>query len=319
MKHLFNRHVPLVLLLLTFSGVWGQEGTYFTLEDFLLQGPVKQCVVRANYGKETFAFDRLGRLLKTRTEYNDKDYDITFYKYSDSLLTERRDEVYREGRFDPATSMAHIYQRDTTENKKTEWIVSYDKSYTEQLEQYYNASGQLVREVRVDEDGTDETLVDYSTYEGETTATYTRNGNLVKSIRYSRKTEGESPREVELTKYYQDGEPQRAIETIKNTDGQVLKETRFMYETDKTSFVPAETVEWTYDPSGFPLSKTRKTRDSKGALSLVKTQEYIYQMDGSDPPNWVRQITVPENTFVVRGITYYEPQMETPAADSLRN
>ena len=319
MKHPFPYQITFLLYFLAISGLQAQERAYFTLEDFLLQGPVKQCVVRANYGKETFAFDRFGRLLKTRTEYNDKDYDITFYKYSDSLLTERRDEVYREGNFDPATSMAHIYQRDTLENRKTEWIISYDKSYTEQLDRYYNDSGQLVREVRADADGTDETLVDYSTYKGETTATYTRNGNLMKTIRYSRKSEGESAREVELTKYYQDGEPQKALETIVNIDGQVLKETHFIYDSDKTSFLPAETVEWTYDPSGFPLSKTRKTRNSDGSYSLAGAQEYIYQMDGSDPPNWVRQVTVPDNTFVVRAITYYEPLATTPAADSLRN
>ena len=319
MKRNYALFISLFLSVISLPYMGAQQADTFTLEDFQLQGPVKRCVVRANYGEETFEFDRQGRLLKTETRYNDEDYNITYYKYRDSLLAERRDEVYREGEFDSQTSMAHIYKRDTITNRKSELIVSYDRSFTEQFDQYYDDAGQLIRLVRSDEDGTDETLVEYSTYRSETTATYSRNGNIVKSVRHSEKNKQGGRLQIELTKEYLAGEPQKAMEVVRNEQGQVVTETSFRYDAAKGSFVPAETIEWSYDESGFPSSESRAQMDASGKRGEKQVREFIYQMDGSDTPNWVRQITVPENAMVVRSIVYYDPETALSEADSLRN
>ena len=319
MKRSYSLFIFLFFSVIVLPELGAQQADYFTLEDFQLQGPVKRCVVRANYGEETFEFDREGKLLKTRTRYNDEDYNITYYIYRDSLLAERRDEVYREGEFDSQTSMAHIYKQDTLANRKSELIVSYDRSFTEQFDQYYDDSGQLIRLVRTDGDGTDETQVEYTTYRSETTATYSRNGNIVKSIRQSEKNKDGIGLQIELTKEYLQGEPQKAIEVVRDDQGQVLTEKRFRYDTTKASFVPEEMVEWSYDESGFPISESRTPIDPNGKEGEKRVREFIYQMDGSDPPNWVRQITVPENTMVVRSIEYYDPETVLSDADSLRN
>lgn len=307
MNSIYIRLISWSIATLVFQGVMAQEPQSFRLQDFQLLGPVKKCVVRANYGEETFEFDRQGRLLKTITQYNENDYDITYYKFRDSLLIERRDEVYREGTFDPQTSMAHIYQRDTLVNRRTELTVSYDRSFTEQLDRYYDTLGRLTRSLRSDASGTDETLVTYTSYKNETTATYRLNGNLLKSIRKSRKTEKGTPLQIVLTKEYREGEPQAAVEVVRNMEGQIQEEKRFSYDTLQKAFVPYESRIWKYDPLGFPIQQILRPLERKDAGEET-AREFIYQMDGAEPPNWVRQVTVPDNTMVVRSIEYYKPE-----------
>ncbi|MBT8313063.1 MAG: hypothetical protein KJP26_01270, partial [Maribacter sp.] len=87
------------LLALTIMGVGSlvqsQEIRIFTTADFDLKGPVKTCLVSTKYGKETYDFDKEGKLTKSVTRYNDTDYDVTYYKYEGNELIEKRFENYR--------------------------------------------------------------------------------------------------------------------------------------------------------------------------------------------------------------------------------
>ena len=60
------------------------------------------------------------------------------------------------------------------------------------------------------------------------------------------------------------------------------------------------------------------TRAGAGANGEALTRNYVYQMDGKDPGNWVRQVITPDNTVVVRQITYYKPELPEKTADSVR-
>ena len=295
----------LLFTVFLFQGLDAQEPERFTLADFQLRGPVKTCVVKANYGEETFEFDREGRLTRSVTRFNEQDYDITLYKYAGGKLTERRDEVYREGRFDSQTSMAHIYKADSTRSAIAEVILSYDQNYQEQKESFFDSEGRLIRLVTTDFDGTDETLVEYSQYKGELTATYTRNGTIIKTVRKSSKKGPKGNLAVELVKEFEQGQPFKAIETTRDTRGNKLKEAHFEYVLTDGGFTPVQIITYTYDSEGFPESVTQKSlrEADKGNEPLV--QEFIYQMDGNSISNWVRKVTTPENSIVVRAITYY--------------
>ena len=322
MKHRYVVCISLVFALMGQS-LRPQEPESFSRSDFLLPGPVKSCVVQANYGAETFEFDRTGRLVKSQTRYNDSDYDITYYRFSDSLLTERRDEVYRDGKFDAQTSIAHFYSRDTAARPRLlERIVSYDRSFQEQVAYYFGDSGRLERIVRTDAEGVDETSVEYAVFKNEATRSFTKNGELQKSIRTSQVQGEQGGTTTQLVKEYLRGSPVKAVESTLDEQGKLLREVTFAYDAEKKSFVPASTREVSYNDQGLPETETTTIHaqgkgGSKGERKEIRN--YVYQMDGSGYGNWVRQVVTPENSFVVRQIAYYKPPAEVAQKDSLND
>ena len=116
-------------------GIWSQEVQIFRVEDFDLKGKVKSCLVITDYGREYFEFNEEGILIKTITQYNESDQDITDYKYSNGELLEKRMESYKNNVLDESTSMANFYTVDTVPTRRVvEKIVSYDKQFLEKEE-----------------------------------------------------------------------------------------------------------------------------------------------------------------------------------------
>jgi hypothetical protein len=296
--------------------VYAQEPEVFTRADFDLRGPVKSCVVKANYGEEHFEFDRDGRLTKSLTRYNDADYDITYYFYQGGDLRERRDEVYRNKTFDQQTSIAHFYERDTVANRLLERIVSYDRNFQEQVVLEYDEKGILQRIVRSDPEGVDETQVEYASLRDEQTTSFLMGGVLQKSVRTSSQGRGEELQAVELTKEYLEGQPQRAREKTRDSRGLLLAETLFHFDPEKNEFTPEQSIRYSYNDIGL-LVQEKILVGAKGEAQN-QTRQYVYQMDGADPGNWVRQVITPDNTVVVRQITYYKPELPESQADSVR-
>lgn len=314
MKHGYPEIFCSLTALLTTLAMGAQEPESFTRGDFQLRGPVKTCVVKANYGEERFEFDREGRLLKSQTRYSDADYDITHYIFEGHRLKERRHEVYRNRQFDQQTSLAHFYQRDTAAHRTVEKIVSYDRNLQEQQVLEYDSIGRLQRLVRSDLEGVDETLLEYSSFKEEETVTYRLNGVLLKTVRTSHQPRGNQILTVTLTKEYLDGQPQRAYEETRDPQGRLVGKTRFSYDREKGSFSTEATTRYSYNQDGLLLEET--TRLGEGGEPQIR--KYIYQMDGADPGNWIRQVVTPEYTIVVRQITYYKPEVPEKPADSVR-
>ncbi len=299
-KSLLSR-IPLLLLMLTFYPGRAQEPKVFTTEDYGLSGKVKRCLVITDYGKEAFDFREDGLLEKITTVYSEQDYDITYYRYKNGTLTEKRLENYREDKLDRQTSIAHLFRIDTLRNKIIrEQIYSYQKEFLDQFEYAYDARGNLIGITRTSNEGIDHTLISYDTLKGEVTKTIEVNGLIEKSVRSAEKKEKDRTLKVELVKEYLKGDPFRATETFRDTMGRKLRELEYAYDSDKESFVKA--VEWvfTYDDNGFLKSRVRKQEKQESK------QEYIYQFDAHDPPNWIKEIITPQNQYTTRRITYYE-------------
>ncbi len=314
MKHCYSGIICSLTAALTALTVQAQEPELFTRKDFQLRGPVKTCVVKANYGEEHFEFDREGRLLKSLTRYSDSDYDITHYIYEGAWLKERRDEVYRGREFDQQTSIAHFYQRDTAAHRLLEKIVSYDRNFQEQRTLEYDGEGRVQRIVRSDLEGVDETLLEYSSFKDEQTVTYQVNGVLQKSVRTSHQARGKQTLTVTLTKEFLEGQPQKAYEQTRDPEGRLVGETQFSYDAEKNAFSAETTTRYTYNEDGLLLEEI--TRRAAGGEPV--TRKYVYQMDGADPGNWIRQVITPQHTIVVRQITYYKPEVPEKPADSVR-
>ena len=300
-------------LLLFFLGIFIGQGAYtqvpqiFTRADFDLKGPVKSCQLITSYGSEEFEFDKKGLLTKLVTRFAQEDYSVSYYKYQDSTLLESRHENYVQGQLDKATSIAHLYALDTVPVKKiTERIFSYQKDVLDQYEYYFDATGRLTRIVRSNEEGVDETEVSYSQYKDEETVAYSINGVIQKSERTSYKNKGTAEEiRLVLTKEFLNGEPVRAIEEITDTANRVRERLEYRFDIGKNQFELSQKTAYTYDENGNLDSETT----TLGRAKSGKT--YIYQFDGSEHANWIKQIITPDNTYKTRKITYFEEEKET--------
>ena len=291
----------LVFLVLS-SYAKAQEIQIFKLSDFDLRNRVKSCLVSTDYGKEEYDFNKKGFLTKSVTRYSETDYDVVYYRFVDSLLTEKSSESYRDNIFDPSTSIAHFYARDTTNNLTIqERIFSYDKEFLDEFVYQYDESGDLISIQHVDNDGTDETLVEYKKYKGEDTVTYFLNGVPLKSVRTSIKRPKNKPeQQVVLTKEFLKGEENFAFEEVFNASGKLFARQEFEYDVVQNKFVPTIRTSFSYNEQGMLISETTKT------ATTTATKEYIYQFDKQDDGNWIKQIITPDNTYKTRKIEYYK-------------
>lgn len=280
---------------------YGQKAKIFTISDFDLSGNVKTCFVLADYGKEEFNFNKQGLLTKLITRYNENDYDITYYKYVNEAINEKRVEVYRDGVFDKQLSIANIYSQDSIPNGKkiTEKIISYTKEFLDQYEYSYDVNDKLIHINRNDGRGIENTKISYEEVQGETTITYITDGVLEKTIRTSAQKNATNQKVV-LTKQYFEGKLNTAIEQVFNKKDKLISEQKFIYDDTLNSFVPNEVNLFTYNTLGMLIeSKTKK--DKKEVI-----KKYIYQYDNGEKGNWIKQITTPDNTYITRKISYYE-------------
>ena len=291
----------LFLLIVMPPRLYSQEIKIFKSTDFDLTGKVKSCLVITDYGKEEYDFDQDGLLTKSVTRYNDDDYDVTYYKYKDGELLEKRLENYRDKVFDKTTSIANFYTIDTTAARKVvEKIVSYEKTFLDQYEYLYDSENKLVKIIRTNEDGNDETSIDYNTYGDEQTISYILNGVLQKSVRTShKKGKDKTIENVVLTKKFLNGEPNTAMEEIFDTHGKIKVRTNFVFDEKKGQFSPESIEKYTYDAAGI-LTKLETT-----VGETVEVKKYIHQFDNGETGNWVKQIITPDNAYTTRKITYY--------------
>ena len=284
---------------------YAQEVKIFTLKDFDLKDSVKTCLVSTSYGKEEYDFDRKGVLTKSVTRYNEADYDVVYYKYQNDELIEKRSESYRNNIFDPSTSIAHFYKLDILNNVKvTEKIVSYEEEFLDQYVYYYDDKGDLVKIIRTNNDGIDETLIEYKKYKGEYTVTYLINNEPLKSIRTSQlKKKNGTVQKIVLTKEYLKGEANKAFEEVFNEKGLLVAQQEFEYNVAEKTFVPTKRTTYTYDDNDMLVGEASKNGDE------VMKKEYVYQYDREGEGNWIKQIVRPENTYKTRKITYYVPEV----------
>ncbi|MEX0291222.1 MAG: hypothetical protein AB3N14_19120 [Flavobacteriaceae bacterium] len=280
---------------------YSQEPEVFTIKDFDLLGKVKSCEVITDYGKEYFEFNEKGLLIKTITRYNEKDYDITYYKFQGTDLSERRNEVYRDGVFDRNTSIAHVYAVDTIGKKRiTEKIISYNEEFLDEYEYLYDIDDRLVKITRSNNEGLDETLVEYTAYKDESTVSHYLNGAIQKSVRTStkKKKNGETER-IELIKEFLEGTPNKATENVYDKEGYLISRQSFAYDLKQKSFSPTKTTTYTYDTRGMLIAQFEKEKET------LEEKEFIYQFDNGETGNWVKKIITPENSFITRKIEYY--------------
>ena len=293
------------LFIVLVSKLSAQEIEIFKVSDFDLRGNVKTCLVITDYGKEEYHFDQQGRLTKSVTIFSDSDYETTHYKYKNGLISERRIENYLNDTFDSATSLANFYTLDTVpERMVTEKIISYDKELLEQNKYYYDDSDRIIRMVRVGTDGTDEITFEYEDTEEGELMTQKLNGVIAKTVETTYgKIDQDSLRQRTLeTKNYLNGELTTRNRRVIGPQEKLLFISSSIYDSSTEKWISQEEINYEYTEEGV-LSKSKEK--NRGLLS---TKEYIYQFDGSEAKNWVKEIITPNNTYKTRRITYYKKE-----------
>lgn len=291
-------------MLFPIMGLHAQEIQIFRVGDFDLKGAVKRCLVTTPYGKETFEFTPEGLLTKTITQYNEQDQDISYYRFDQGELVEKRMESYKNDLLDEATSMANFYTIDSLPQRTVvEDIISYDKQFLEKQVYRYDPQGRLVRIITSNIDGVDETVFEYEqNRDGRTVSTLT-NGILERTVR-TRGNPGEpGSRSSRLTKEYMDGQPNTALEEMFDEQGRPISREDFIYHVDDKEFVSQEKRYYHYKDGVLDRVVTK-------TLTTEAVEHYIFQFDNHGPANWVRQIITPDNSYISRVITYYPEKGE---------
>ncbi len=295
-----KNYIPIFFMLIfSLPSLFSQEVEIFTVSDYDLRGNVKTCLVITDYGRELFEFNTEGMLIKTVTQYNESDQDITIYRYEGGELVEKRMESYKNNVLDESTSMANFYTLDTVPQRKVlEKIISYDKQFLEQQEYQYDESGQLVKIITSSAEGVDETTLEYTPYQDELTKSIFNNGLLEKSIRTSQRETNGGPQKVILTKEFIDGEPNTACEEVYNADDKLVSKEFFLHNPTDKNFVSQRKLLYQYGEGVLEkmITETATTRS---------VEEYIFQFDSSPYKNWVKQIVTPSNAYTTRVITYH--------------
>lgn len=284
--------------------VCAQEIKIFKVEDFDLKGNVESCNVLAKYGKEEYNFNSSGFLTKSVTRYSDTDYDISYYKYSSDFLIEKRVENYRDNTLDTKTSIAHLFQIDSTSQLKiTEKIISYGKEFIDMYEYHFDNDNRVFKVLRRNNEGDDESLITYKNEEEFSKEIFATNETITKEriISFEKINDSLTDKIVTTTGFFE-GKFNIRKSMRHNQLGALVSEVSYIYDESQEDFIENKSVMYAYNENGI-LSQKEITRNG-----TLETKNYIYQFDPYG--NWVKEIISPDNTYITRKITYY-PSEET--------
>lgn len=296
--------LPLVgfLILLALPVLRAQDQLYFTLSDYDLKGKVHTCEVRTDYGKEIFTFDREGRLLRSETVFSDANKIITAYEFSEGELVEKRIESINAGEVDRSQSFRYTYRITFEEDimKVTENILSYDKNFSEKHVFKYDSIGTLQAITQSHQAGLDEIRFERRK-EGDTLISEEWLNRELQKIEkeFTVQKDGKLFKHIRVEQVFQ-GEPYEAREEIYNAEGKRMIVRELVYRPEVQEYDERERRSFTYSENGVLQAE----KIARGAA--ISEKGYVFQYDNHLPPNWIRKIETPENSYVSRVITYYD-------------
>lgn len=293
---------------LTFLGILtlvvslqGQDIKVFRLSDYDLVGAAKVCEVRTDYGKEIFTFDQDGLLLRSETFFSETDKIVTTYEFSDGELSGKRIEQISSGEIDKSQSFRYNYKTvfEGDVMKTTEEVLSYDAQFRERREFQYDTLGNLNRITHYQQEGIDEVRIEREQV-GDTLVTREKENGELQRIE---KTFQQLEENAIFKHIYQEeffrGEPFEAREDVYNSKGKRVSYKVMYYDPEKEAYIEEEAHSFTYGDNG----ELRAERIRKGAA--IYENEFVFVYDDHSPPNWIRKIQTPDNTYVSRIITYF--------------
>ncbi len=270
--------------------------------DYGLNGPVKKCTVLTSYGKELFSFTRDGKLEQLISFYDENNYQQISYTFKDSLLVERRIELYEAGQLDGEASVINIYEYDSTAILKREVIVDYKGRSQEESNYSYDTLHRL-KEIKK------------LTKNGQLTTQMSRLkdslGHYITTVLIDSviKQQTDSIPALSMMSdslinvrnvFFLDGIKDRA-ETVKyDQRSNVIYLKNEFYLMDSNQWYVEKEEQFEYNEKNQMIKKITK----EGTTTF--TQNIVYQTDGTQYQNWVKQIVMPNMSYTTRIIEYFD-------------
>lgn len=270
--------------------------------DYGLNGPVKKCTVLTSYGKELFSFTRDGKLEQLISFYDENNYQQISYTFKDSLLVERRIELYEAGQLDGEASVINIYEYDSTAILKREVIVDYKGRSQEESNYSYDTLHRL-KEIKK------------LTKNGQLTTQMSRLkdslGHYITTVLIDSVIKQQTDSIPALSMMYDslinvrnvfflDGIKDRA-ETVKyDQRSNVIYLKNEFYLMDSNQWYVEKEEQFEYNEKNQMIKKITK----EGTTTF--TQNIVYQTDGTQYQNWVKQIVMPNMSYTTRIIEYFD-------------
>lgn len=270
--------------------------------DYGLNGPVKKCTVLTSYGKELYSFTRDGKLEQLISFYDENNYQQISYTFKDSLLVERRIELYEAGQLDGEASVINIYEYDSSAILKREVIVDYKGRSQEESNYSYDTLHRL-KEIKK------------LTKNGQLTTQMSRLkdslGHYITTVLIDSviKQQTDSIPALSMMSdslinvrnvFFLDGIKDRA-ETVKyDQRSNVIYLKNEFYLMDSNQWYVEKEEQFEYNEKNQMIKKITK----EGTTTF--TQNIVYQTDGTQYQNWVKQIVMPNMSYTTRIIEYFD-------------
>jgi len=313
-RSVMRQNFLLMIILGCLLRATGQEKPYFTTSDYDLNGQVQTCEVLNDYGREVFTFDREGRLLRTETLFPGEDRNVTTYRFEQGDLAEKRVEYISDGAVDRTQSFLYSYTTyfEEEQMRVEEDIVSYDSRFLEKRIFHYDSLGVLRKIVKFHSDALDEIRIERRQSGDTLIVEKWLNQELQQVDKTYTLQEDGALYQYHITENVFQGEPYEAERERFNARGKRVEYRKLFYDPDTGRYQTDAVHTYSYDKRG----ALEKEAIQRGAA--VYEKEYVFVFDSHQPPNWIRKIQMPENSFVSRKIAYFSPAKDPEKSEEDR-
>ena len=296
MRYFWGMKMRLICVFLGLvQSVLGQNNDFKTVDDFDLNGWVKSCEIQTAYGSEILHFNRDRSLKKIVTLFNELDREQITFTYKDQALSEKIIEVFRENALRKELSFYHKFSRN-------------DRIYEELI---FSLEGVLVARNQIEVDSLGNTLKSLSESPDQQTlqliekrmssavdSVFTYSDERLTALEVLKRSLTTQKVIEQLEVSYTDSVIARKVYTFFDQFSLPVSVVDSMFDGQTADFVSAQVRRYSYTNK-----RLMATVETTGNQSLKKT--YVYQLDNSDPPNWVKRIEQPSNQYITRRIIYY--------------
>ena len=285
----------LCTFLVLFQSVLGQNNDFKTVDDFDLNGWVKSCEIQTAYGSELLHFNRDNSLQKIVTVFNELDREQITFTYKDKALSEKIIEVFRENVLRKELSFYHKFSRN--DRIHDELIFSLEGTLVARNQIEVDSLGNTLKRVSESPEQQTIQLVEKRT-SSVADSIFTFSDDRLTALEVFKRNPSTQKVNEQLEISYTDSVVTRKVYTFFDQHSLPIRVVDSMYDSQTADFVSAQARRYSY-------TNKRLTASVETAGNQSQKKTYIYQLDNSDPPNWVKRIEQPSNQYITRRIIYY--------------
>ena len=286
--------IRLLILLFCFSaGLLGQDNIVKTVKDFDLSGRVNSCEIQTDYGTEFLVFNKDLSIHKISTVFNPTNKEETTFIYKNQELSEKIIEVFRDNKLQKELSFYHKFSRKY--NLIEEIILTLKGEIVARNLIVVDSIGNTLKSVNESKDQ-QTTQIFERRFSSKTDSILTYSDDRLTSLEVWKKNVQTKVIMEHMTIVFNDTVVSYKMHAFFDKQSQLIREVDSIF--DDAVLNTALDRRYSYRDKRLVTLQEMERNQSQ-------TKRYIYQLDNSDPPNWVKRIEQPSNNYITRRITYY--------------